>query len=135
MVWVVSVPDSALDCGRGTDLHPAFDLAWEYWSGGEWRPLSLLKDQSLTFTRSGPIYLKTPAKEEMRRGLFRPAAAPLYWIRARVRQAAAERAPHILALRPNTAAVLQAETVRDEVLGGGDGAHQCFNSYAGDPAV
>ncbi len=97
------------------------DLVWEYWDGTAWAPLSLLKDETLALTRSGHIYLKTPAVGAIKFDSVGEVADPRYWIRARVVRSSYERAPQLLAVRTNTARATQAQTSRDEVLGGSDG--------------
>ena len=53
------------------------NLRWEYWSGTSngWRSLNLLKDETLALTRSGHVYLKTPASSAMQRGVFNTGTA------------------------------------------------------------
>jgi predicted phage baseplate assembly protein len=106
---------------------PAFPPAtvrWEYWNGSRWEKLGLLKDETLAFTRSGHVHLKMPPKgisAQVR--LETDPKAPLrHWIRARLERSQYERAPMLRAIRTNTVPVEQAETVRDEVLGGSDGS-------------
>ena len=72
--------------------------------------LSLLKDETRAFTRSGHVYLQTPAKG-MQQTVIPPEPKPLYWIRGRVERSQYERPPKLLAIRTNTVAVRQAETV------------------------
>jgi len=121
--WTLPDPtkSSAFKCGLPDA--PSFASAtirWEFWAGSEWRPLSLLKDETLAFTRSGHVYLQTPAVG-MQRTVIPPEAKSLYWIRARVERSQYERPPKLLAIRTNTTAVQQAETVEFEVLGGSNG--------------
>jgi predicted phage baseplate assembly protein len=97
------------------------ELVWEYWNGSVWRPLSLLKDETLAFTRSGHVYLKTPAPGLMQLAAIGEVTSPRYWIRARIAKTSYERVPTLLAVRTNTVRATQAETVRDEVLGGSNG--------------
>jgi len=110
------------------DLPPASRFAsatlrWEYWNGSEWVALDLLNDETLALTRSGHVRLRTP-----RVGLM--AASKVgekldidrVWIRARILRAQYERPPVVLAVRTNTISATQAQTVRDEVLGGSNGS-------------
>ena len=102
-------------------------IRWEYWGGTEWRPLDLLVDETLAFTKSGHVRLRTPAAGLMAPDTFGEIATPRTWIRARVLVSQYERAPRLLAVRTNTVSATQAQTVRDEVLGGSDGrANQVF---------
>jgi predicted phage baseplate assembly protein len=64
-----------------------------------------------------------------------PAQPLRYWIRARLARSEYERAPAILAIRTNTVAVEQAETVLDEVLGGSDGSRSQSFHLASRPVV
>lgn len=104
-----------------TQVFPSANLTWQYWSGAGWFPLELLKDETLAFQRSGHVYLKTPINGKMQTGTFGSVTQPLYWIRALITGGAYEKQPVILAVRTNTVSATQAQTVRDEVLGGSTG--------------
>lgn len=102
-------------------------LLWEFWTGTEWRALDLLSDETLALTKSGHVRLKTPIAGLMVPDVFGEVVPPRIWIRARILRAQYERAPRLLAVRTNTVSATQAQTVRDEVLGGSDGrANQIF---------
>ena len=114
-------PSAAVECGPAqVPLVNTAEVVWEYWSGSDWRALSLLKDETRTFLRTGHVLLKTPAKGKMAT-LSVNGSPALFWIRAVVKRTAWDSAPQILAVRTNTVAVQQAETARDEVLGGTSG--------------
>lgn len=117
-------PARRVTCG-GSAITPVVGsrIAWEYWSGSnDWRTLSLLKDETLAFTRSGHVYLRTPTAGLMaKRTLGSVTATPQYWIRARLTRTAYDRAPRLLTVRTNTVAATQAESVQDEILGGSNG--------------
>jgi hypothetical protein len=114
-------PSAAVECGPAqVPLVNTAEVVWEYWSGSDWRALSLLKDETRTFLRTGHVLLKTPAKGKMAT-LSVNGSPALFWIRAVVKRTAWDSAPQILAVRTNTVAVQQAETARDEVLGGTNG--------------
>jgi predicted phage baseplate assembly protein len=98
------------------------DIAWEYWDGAAWRSLSLLKDETVALTRSGHVYLQTPAPGLMVAAVMGEVPNARYWIRGRITRSAYERVPSLLAIRTNTVSATQAETVNDEVLGGSDGS-------------
>lgn len=116
-----SVPMS--NCGLpDTQVFPSAQLAWEYWSGTEWDPLTLLKDETVALQRTGHVYLKTPTAGNMQPGMFGPITTPLFWIRARITGGSYEQPPQILAIRTNTVTATQAQTVQAEVLGGSDGS-------------
>lgn len=110
-------------------------LVWEYWNGSTWRPLNLLKDETLAFTRSGHVYLMAPPKISMKKGVFGDVNEEQYWIRARVETTSYERPPRLLAVRTNTVSVTQAQTVRNEVLGGSDGRPDQIFRLANAPVL
>jgi predicted phage baseplate assembly protein len=104
--------------------YPSATVRWEYWDGARWQGLDLLKDETLAFTRSGHIHVKMPPKGIAAKTRLEsdPAAPQRHWIRARLDRSQYERAPRVRAIRLNTVPVEQAETIRDEVLGGSDGS-------------
>jgi predicted phage baseplate assembly protein len=127
---------AAFQCGLPeSQVYPSAQIAWEYWSDREWRSLNLLKDETQALTRSGHIYLKTPAKATMRRAVIGAVAEERYWIRGRLKQSQYERPPKLLAIRTNTVPAIQAETVRDEVLGGSDGSPNQTFRLANTPVL
>jgi hypothetical protein len=101
-------------------VFPSANLVWQFWGGSGWFALDLLKDETLSFQRSGHVYLKAPPKGKMQATTFGGVSTPLFWIRA-VLVGTYEKQPTILALRTNTAPATQAQTVSDEVLGGSSG--------------
>ena len=109
-------------------------LRWEFWNGGQWQALSLLKDETRAFTRSGHVYLKTPNKG-MHRAVIAPEIKAFYWIRARLERSQYERPPKLLAIRTNTISVRHAETVRDEILGGSNGRRDQVFRLASAPVL
>ena len=60
---------------------------------------------------------------------------PRYWIRGRVERSQYERPPTLLAIRTNTVAARQAETLRDEVLGGSNGRRDQVFRLADAPVL
>ena len=117
---------------------PAFASAtirWEYWAGEDWEALNLLKDETRAFTRSGHIYLKTPAKGALVKATIGPVTEPRYWLRARLERAQYERPPTLVAIRTNTVGARQAETVGDEVLGGSNGRRDQVFRLANTPVL
>lgn len=119
-----------------TPAFPPATLAWEYWDGARWSPLDLLKDETLAFTRSGHVRLRVPAGGIGAKISLSGIPSQLrYWIRARVVKAQYERAPELLAVRTNTVAVEQAETIRDEVVGGSDGSRNQRFQLGSRPVV
>lgn len=111
---------AAVTCGLGaTPSYPSATVRWSAWTGFDWTPITLLKDDTLAFTRSGEIVLRTP--EGLATTVVPPEAAPLYWLRAELVTSQYERPPVLTALRTNTMTLTQMETVKDEVLGGSTG--------------
>lgn len=118
-------------------------VEWEYWTGSRWNALTLQQDQTEDLTQSGHVLLRAPARRSMKRTVLpnpqpsapatpggrpaNPAPKLRFWIRARLTRDRSERPPTLLAVRSNTIEADQAETVRDEVLGGSNGrADQAF---------
>jgi len=127
---------TAFDCQvPATAAFASATLAWEYWDGKQWRSLSLLKDETRALAQSGHVYLKTPAKGLMQKSVIGDVADARYWIRARLSGGSYETAPKLLAVRTNTVAVLQAETITDEVLGGSDGRPNQVFKLANKPVL
>jgi predicted phage baseplate assembly protein len=129
-------PKSAVfTCGLADS--PSFGSAtirWEFWNGSQWQTLSLLKDETRAFTRSGHVYLQTPASG-MQKLVLPPETKSLYWLRARVERSQYERPPKLLAIRTNTVAVSQAETVQFEVVGGSNGRRDQVFRLANAPVL
>jgi predicted phage baseplate assembly protein len=101
-------------------------LAWEYWDGSDWQSMRALRDETLAFSVTGHVLLRTPPVGAMKRdfmGAYRDDGTNprLFWIRARVLESQYERIPELAALRTNTVLALQGETITNEVLGGSDG--------------
>lgn len=96
-------------------------LVWEYWNGREWAALTQLKDESSALTRSGDILLKGPSTGLMVAKTFGEIDTPRYWIRLRIDSSGYETPPAIIAIRPNTVNVTQAETFEFEAVGGSNG--------------
>lgn len=127
---------TAVQCGiPDTPAYAPARLRWQYWSGTEWLSLKLLKDETNAFTRSGHILLNTRAKSPMKRAVIGDVTEERYWIRAAVERSQYERAPKLLAIRTNTVAARQAETVVDEVLGGSNGRRDQIFRLASAPVL
>ncbi len=111
---------AAVTCGLGaTPSYPSATIRWTAWTGFDWTPITLLKDDTLAFTRTGEIVLRTP--DNLAATTIAPEASPLFWLRAEVLTSQYERPPVVSAMRTNTMTLTQMETVRDEVLGGSTG--------------
>jgi predicted phage baseplate assembly protein len=99
---------------------PPVTLAYEYWDGASWDALQLVLDSTWGLLRQGPIMFSAPAGG--------PAAAALgtvtqslYWLRVRLTNTGYDQIPTLTQVLPNTASVIQATTITQEVLGGSNG--------------
>ena len=111
---------AAVSCGLGASpSYPSATVRWSAWTGLDWSPVTLLKDDTLAFTRTGEIVLRTP--DDLAATTVPPEPAARYWIRAELVTSQYERPPLLQAVRTNTMTLTQMETVRDEVLGGSTG--------------
>jgi predicted phage baseplate assembly protein len=136
-IWTLpdNSPSAAFKCGLpDAPTFASAAIRWEFWNGSDWQALSLLKDDTCAFTRSGHVYLKTPNKG-LQPVVIAPETKPFYWIRARVERSQYERPPKLLAIRTNTVSARQAETVRDEVLGGSNGRRDQVLRLASAPVL
>jgi predicted phage baseplate assembly protein len=121
-VHTEGVRPEAVACGLSdSQVFPSARLIWEFWNAKEWAPLSLDKDTTLSLMRSGHVLLSTPESGTIKKDKIGDAPEDLFWIRVRVEKAGYERPPILDAVRLNTIAVTQAQTQRDEVLGGSSG--------------
>jgi predicted phage baseplate assembly protein len=130
---------AALTCsGSLSASYSPATLVWEYHDGAQWQSLTLLKDETLSFTRTGHVQVKLPAKGiplAARTNLIVTDPTLRFWIRARVTKSQYEKPPRLLAIRTNTVPVEQAETVRDEVVGGSDGSRNQRFRLANRPVL
>jgi hypothetical protein len=128
-------PSESGNCGlpRSALFAPA-QIIWEYWNGTAWVPLTVIKDETNSFLRSGHVFLRTPAKGKVVAASFN-ASPSLYWLRARLAKAAYEKPPLLQAVRTNTAPASQAQTAGDEVLGGSDGSPNQLFTLANTPVI
>jgi predicted phage baseplate assembly protein len=108
-------------CFSNLDTVTTSRLAWEFWSGSEWLPLTLLKDDTNAFTRSGEIQLLGPTAGKMVPVALGNSSDKRYWIRARITNAGYDEAPKIIAFRTNVTSATQAETIEFELVGGSNG--------------
>lgn len=136
MVWVKpGVAGKPVHVACADTLRPPATLQWEYFNGKEWRTLDLVKDDTAAFSRSGHIYLNAPPKGELVRSALGKVAGQRYWIRARLATGSYQRAPQLLAVRTNTVAVAQAETIDAEILGGSNGRADQVFTLANTPVL
>lgn len=111
-----------------TAVYPSAELVWEYWQGSDWVAMSIRKDDSNAMMQSGHVKIKLPANGKMQQLVIGQVSESRFWIQARLVSAAYEKVPKLLAVRTNTMSAMQAETIKDEVLGGSNGQpNQIFN--------
>lgn len=91
-------------------------VVWEYWNGKVWASLHP-RDETRNFTRSGSIEFSGPKDMQKKREF----GEELYWIRGRLEMGSYSKSPWCLDLRTNTVPAINAETVRNEVIGYSDG--------------
>lgn len=112
-------------------------IIWETTDGNDWRTLSVIKDETLALTRSGHIILQTPPADFMKKVRVGDAGGEEegFFIRARVERSGYVRPPSLISIRTNTAQATQAETVKDEVLGGSNGRREQIFTLGNRPVL
>ena len=110
-----------LSCAEPQPGPAAGVFAWEYWDGASWAALTVLGDDTAGWQRGGELRFRGPSAGSMQPRAIGRVDAPLFWVRAVPAAGWFQRAPEIVALRTNTVAVTQAETLRFENLGGSNG--------------
>lgn len=124
------------DCNLDLNLLPvASTLIWEYWDGRFWNNLSLDKDDSRAFTRSGHIYLEGPGTKIVKDVMGSLTDTPRYWIRVRLVTNGYDASPRLSAVTTNTVSATQAQTVRNEILGGSDGTPNQSFTISNTPVI
>jgi predicted phage baseplate assembly protein len=118
----------------GGTLPPPATLAWEYWDGSLWEPLTLTSDGTRAFTQNGHVVFGGPGGY-IQAGIIGKVTSSLYWIRARILASSYEMAPQVASVLTNTAQATQAVTIADEVLGGSDGTPNQTFTTANNPIV
>jgi predicted phage baseplate assembly protein len=125
-------------CGPiSTRAHPPASLRWEGWEGSRWVALDALNDETLAFTRSGYVRVRIPATAKLARdfmGVY-DKGEKLFWLRALLAGTQYERPPRLLAVRINTVPAEQAQTVRNEILGGANGRRNQKWQLANAPVI
>jgi predicted phage baseplate assembly protein len=109
-------------------------LVWEYWDGRFWQSFNLDKDETRAFTRNGHIYFRGPGASAKKKK-FGEVETELYWIRARLEESGYEIPPRLEMILTNTVSATQAQTVRDEVIGGSNGRPSQTFQLANRPIV
>lgn len=98
---------------NGAGVQPV-DLAWEYLGPGEqWLPLPLISDGTYALSQSGAVTLSLPANAELQRQRV--------WIRSRILRGYYDIEPRLRHIGVNGLPCAQRETVRNELLGRGNG--------------
>lgn len=110
----------ARECTAASAPQAPATIAWEYWDGGRWRALNVLRDDTVAFTRSGHLYFRGPAKAQ--RSTIGPVSELAYWLRCRLVTFQYEVPPELDAVLTNTVSATALSTVRDEVIGSSDGS-------------
>ena len=121
-----------LDLGS---LPVASNLVWEFWDGRFWNAISMDKDDSRAFTRSGHVYFEGPGNAIKKDTMGSVTDAPLYWIRVRLDKNGYDMSPRLSAVLTNTVTATQARTVRDEIVGGSDGRPSQTFKIANTPII
>jgi hypothetical protein len=103
----------AIDIDREALAAPPVEVAWEYLGVDGWRPLEVIADATGGFATSGSVTLPTP-QEAIRQ-------QDVVWIRGRIVRGAYDIEPRLRNVAVNVVPCLQKETVRDEVVGTGNG--------------
>ncbi len=124
-------------CGGGdVPVTAPARLAWEFWAGIEWRPLTLLSDDTLALTRSGLVRLRTPPPgQAVAAKLGKKQDINRFWLRVRLEQASYEMPPTLLGVRANAVRAIQAQSVAREVLGGSEGTPSQIFRLANAPVL
>jgi hypothetical protein len=90
------------------------DIFWEYLTGSDqWSPLQVRSDETGSFASSGSIAFTVPT-DAVRSGDY-------FWIRAGIRNGYFDIEPRLRSISLNALPCLQRETVRNEILGRGNG--------------
>ncbi len=111
---------AAAQCGLpASRAYASATWRWECWNGRDWQRVDQIRDDTLAFTRSAHVVLKAPDGAAMQMGKVEGLEA--FWLRVRLETSAYERVPELRAVRTNTTLARQAETLREEVLGGSTG--------------
>ena len=95
---------------------PGPPLTWEYWDGASWREL-FVRDETARLVRPGMIAVIGPDDAA---ALSRFDSAR-HWLRARLREDGEPAPTTVEGIFPNAVWALHAQTLRDEVVGSGNG--------------
>jgi predicted phage baseplate assembly protein len=120
-------------------VSPAVEVAWEYWNGHQWHPLTMTASPAAAAILSGRGFLSFVLPGDIVKEI--PPQFPsylegdyaLWWFRCRLTRAGYEIAPRLDRLLPNVVAAAEGETV-EEVWTGSGLPHQVFKT-GGCPVV
>jgi predicted phage baseplate assembly protein len=115
-------PVQGVQCRIDQAVPPPARLVWEGWDGNSWVRVTLNRDDTRAFTRTGHISLLIPPGLHLVKLRLPGRSDLLYWVRGRVVQAGYDVAPLLTGVVTNSVPATQAITVEDEVLGGSDGS-------------
>jgi predicted phage baseplate assembly protein len=96
------------------------ELVWEYWDGKQWETLSVDADETQSLTVTGHIYVRGPGTQLVKASMGK-VSSPYYWLRCRLQQSFYQHSPNLRTILTNSVRATQAETIRDEVVGGSTG--------------
>jgi predicted phage baseplate assembly protein len=116
------------------NLPTAGTLAWEYYDGKFWQPLSLDKDTTRTFTQNGHIYFDGPGAT-IQASILGTVKQSLYWIRARLVTNGYDTQPRVAQILTNTVSSIQGQTANNEILGGSTGLPNQTFTLANTPVI
>jgi len=123
-------------CGGETTVAAPARLVWEFWAGSEWRPLTVLSDDTLALTRSGLVLLRTPPPGQATAAkIGKRQDKARFWLRARLAAASYETPPMLLGVRANAVSATQAQSVAQEVVGGSEGTPAQIFRLANAPVL
>lgn len=105
-----------LDIQEQEELSANPPLTWEYWDGRGWREIAV-QDDTARLARPGLLAFVGPADG----AALARFKAPLYWIRGRLREDGQPLPSRVNGLHLNAVWASMAQTIRNEVLGSGNG--------------
>jgi predicted phage baseplate assembly protein len=129
-----NAPDPQECASTLSNLPTAGTLAWEFYDGSFWQPLSLDKDTTRTFTQNGHIYFDGPGTS-IQMSALGTVKQSLYWIRARLAANGYDTQPQVAQILTNTVSAIQGQTANNEILGGSTGLPNQTFQLANTPVI
>jgi len=123
--WVVEEPAEMNQQRKKSEAEQQV-VVWEYWSEEEreWGNLKVAEDNTRNFTQAGDIEFLGPADF----GETEVFGTKTYWFRARWEIGKYRYSPMLRGINLNSVSVIQARSLRDEILGSSNGSpNQVFN--------